>query len=72
MRNENLVFVVFAKPFSLSSLACLLSTDRMLARALSMQNEISPVPKLPVTAEIVLQFLLTHLALLFGLFSAWL
>lgn len=71
MRNENLVFVVFAKPFSLSSLACL-STDRMLARALSMQNEISPVPKLPVTAEIVLRFLLTHLALLFGLFSAWL
>lgn len=28
MRNENLVFVVFAKPFSLSLLACLLSTDQ--------------------------------------------
>lgn len=28
MRNENLAFVAFAKPFSLSSLACLLSTDQ--------------------------------------------
>lgn len=44
----------------------------MLARALSMQSETSPAPKLPVTAGIVLQSLLTHLALLFGLFSAWL
>jgi len=49
-----------------------LAQIRMLARALSMQSEISPAPKLPVTAGIVLQSLLTHLALLFGLFSAWL